>query len=464
MLTFIENYLVLFSYKNSKFTSNSESYLINYISCYDKLSNSNTNVLFSEIKGNVQKTIFNYYFNYLKDLLSPKNIEFNLKDSVLNLELYNHQLKDLKQLLYFENTVHKLYVNNQRTNYEPKIYYNEHQSGKSFVILELTNYQIPKIEQQVNKYNNCNIIVVNSKSSFTWINKLKYKYKENYLIVKNKTSLNEFNKIKFEECYFRVILVLDTYYDKVITKIESQDVYLSRIFYDSFFTLKNIKHKNTPKKIINTYLVTNNIYNCLVPNYNCILQTKNYTSQNFIKDFLERLFNCLEDITRIDLIINTFNFVIKCFNEDKFDSNISQQYFRVLINLNQIDLDEFNNHNDKKVYLYEKREISKNKCLESRNNLVLYINNLVIGFNKVDNISFINKNIYPVKPLQIRKTVDNDVLKCLEEEKFLDAILMTKMKITSIQNILEDIKPKPSEEVKTNIIDRITDKVCLVCY
>ena len=273
---------------------------------------------------------------------SPRAIQLQ-KDT--KIKLMPHQLASIYKMIQIENN--RTYVHN---NFQYDLNYgflaNEVGSGKSYIVLELCNYNLTNNSIYnnfyLNKHNICcgyykqikdyvylniNVILVPHTLFHQWKDYIK-NYNCNALFIGTNKQLNEFDnycndinnyglQYLFNEEYVNnvvlpnIVIVKTTLFDMFQFVLNKNNIVINRLFIDEFLALKNIKldiNYNFTWIISNLYF---NIYNHF------------YLDNNFIKNF-----SCIPDkVFNKIIVIVSIKFINMSLNLPKI--NYNKSYYRV---------------------------------------------------------------------------------------------------------------------------------------
>lgn len=372
----------------------------------------------------------------------------------INQKLKGWQINDLNQILTYESklkTIHSNFDNNSSI----KIYHNQAQSGKSFVLMELSSYHI-KFTSKTPDVNfiKSTIVVTPHKTLFEWKDKLELFYTKPFHIIDSTKSFNDFNKSEYQ-----MIILSDKFYNDFIIHIKANKILINRLVFDSFLNLTNITKK--PDNVLVTYIVSNNIKNIIVPFSNSFLGTKTIKNKIFNQIF-ESIY------AKFDYYISQktrlfINNIILNACELGHTTNLPQYVQNILLNFSSyFDETEFNNINDneKLKYLID----NKYKYTKLINKYIEQLNSNFLGNSEVDLSIFKSIICHSIKP-NSNEISDNQVFKNLiDNEQFIDIINIFNIQPTTISEIVDKFGYNKSVESQYALKERISTKECLVCY
>ena len=280
---------------------------------------------------------------------SPRSIQ--LKSDTL-IKLMPHQLASIYKMIEIEN-LRIYYFNNYKYNINYGFLSNDVGSGKSYIVLELCNYNINDIihldnihlnnrnvsigyKTEIKNYNNLNINVI--LVPHTLFHQWKYyvnNYKSNALFIGTNKQLIEFNyhindyydnincfclknlfndKIDNElnNLLHNIIIVKTTLFDKFQVMLNKYNIGIDRLFIDEFFALRNIKlNIRTNFTWIISSLSNNNYY------YQSINDSLFINNFSYLPD---KIFNKI-------IVVSTQKFINMSFKLPKI--NFIKSYYRV---------------------------------------------------------------------------------------------------------------------------------------
>lgn len=414
------------------------------------------------------KLIIKNYNDFIEQLIKPNpvvNSDYNYKSIIMTTKLYSHQYCDLCSILDYEK--------NNITNdlLKIKVYYNKPQSGKSFVLMALSNYKLPIKIPNDKKFFDTNLIVVPHKIIFDWRDKLKFYYKNSFYVIDDKSSFNYIievlnQKDAYKLLKYKIILVSDGFYNKLINGFNENKVLFNRLIFDSIMSLTKIKNRSLTCYAI--YYVTNNIKNILVPCDNLILNTKttnfdgNYKENTLINDFIHKnLYNTVNEINNHNNTIISLKVIQKYLIEN---GNINSTYISEIIkHLPYSGITSYiteRGNSEKKQLIEEKLEILNKELNDEKQHLESFFHK----FHQVDSSNYYTEStIYNLK-IESTKCKFTKINKLIENGRFSDIVHTFKLNVKSINGIINHLVPNKNEQQIENIKNRISQSKCLVCY
>lgn len=470
-----KNYFSLCRYTerfiNKQFISNDRNLnFLNYIYFIPKQGSYQVLNWIDRIENNeVLKLIIKNYNNFIEQLvkLDPIiNSNHNYKSNIMTTKLYSHQYCDLSSILDYEKT------NITNDLLKIKVYYNKPQSGKSFVLMALTNYNLPiKISNDM-KFFDTNLIVVPHKIIFDWRDKLKFYYKNSFYVIDDKSSFNYIievlnQKDAYKLLKYKIILVSDEYYNDIINGFNINKVLFNRLIFDSIMSLSKIKKLS--ETCYAKYYVTNNIKNILVPCDNLILNTKStkksgkQKENTLINNFIfNKLYNTVNEINNYNNGIESLNVIQKYLIEN---GNINSKYISEIIK--HFGYPQINSYLIQNSSFDEKQKFIDTNLKELQKSYIdkkQYLNSFFIKSYQVENPNYYTKStVYNLKMESIKCNITK-INNLIENGRFSDIVYKFKLNVKSVNEIVNHLVPNKNEQQIENIKTRITESQCLICY
>ena len=404
----------------------------------------------------VVKAFVEQYIKHIPNLIKPKYNTL-LGSQFINLELNATQKSDLSSILQFEDTIK--YPHTDLTPVDAmKIYYNKPKTGKRFTIMELANYEMPNIITDNMKFRSTTVIVTSYKTQFMWKWRLDKAFNDSYAFVVNKNSIDNF-------CYSdgpfpKVLIVPDNWYDRFVAFCNSSNTYFTRMVFDSVFSLDATAVKIRPKCVFSVILMSNNLNNFLIPHNNIILNTRRYYSGqlNFIGQFLvnnvnvtfESLQAILSQVTTIHLIKNNY---IQNNNEFKGD------YIKYILENHKDVYDEqtFNKIHEKNKINYLDNLITVMKPRHRHYSDTLQ--NYFVGCSNIDKDTAVYKESNTIS-LHPSMNPSHTIASSINDGTLNEFIMM----FMDIKPLEEIIKKYDLNGNKDAIVERITQRECMICF
>ena len=412
---------------------------------------------------NFRINIIKKYNQYVQSFIKPLSININfVKNFKQSNIIKNHTLStweknDLGSIMNFENNIKEIPQNGYSNC---SLYFNKQHSYKRFIYLELSSHHLFNINKyQTNNsfiFNKFNTIMVISKYMVKiWDNFLKenyFEYDKNYKIIRNKNDLRTILK-SFK---YTFIVITDDCYNDCISFLNSEQILIERMIFESIFSLYKITNK--PRFVLSIIFATSHINNALLPISNSLLDTKVFYKidfiQKFLKDYIHKMFS---------LSFNSFKILqlYQLIKNYKVNNNISNNsYLKNII--------EFHYNNK---YITDNFESIQNLTLDNVNNKIEDISNeykqfnndlngYIVGNTNINQIAFRKNHIYYLDVLNSngKKSLEN----LINRKEFSKIISVYNPIVTSIKDIVETVEG--NEESKQNILSRITTGECLVCF
>lgn len=393
------------------------------------------------------------FLNFINPIQINLNIEIQQSQNI-KTKLFPHQNADLKNILNLENSI------DSHNQHNFKIYYNQKQSGKSFVFMELSSNKLNNIDTTNIKYIDTTIIVSPEKTIFDWKDKLQFYYNHPFKVINNKSSYKKFIEKQIDDIDYKIIVVSDSYYNKLIDYFNTELIYFSRLVFDSLFSLSFINTKSKTNYI--SYLVTNNILNTYVPTNNLLLNNKSIYHNSVLHNILEKvIFEIIKQLNNININIKSLQILKLHYSNNQYNnqycmkirSSITyiKETFDNLFNLSMTHtrIDLFNN---KINYFKQKYD-----------ELLTRLKEFYIPYSQVSPNYYTNSNSYVLEP-SCNLCVNTKVNELIDQEKYVDIISIFKMKIEPLNDIVKHFVPETNEVQFDNVKSRINTKECLICY
>ena len=413
---------------------------------------------FIESKKDIQSIIKNYYSN-VKNMLksSPLTNDIHIPSSQsIKTKLFDHQLSDLMNLVKYENNV-------SNSNKGFKIYYNAPQTGKSFVLMQLTKYKLTNvITDNLSLYLDTNIVVIPSYISFQWENYLKYFYNDSYLIIDNQTKLKKFKNAKIDTINAKIIVVVDGVYNDFMNHINTHNVHYNRLIYDSILNLNNVNVDSTT--YFTKYLVTNNYLNMFIPYENLFLQTRRIKNKNNFNTLIyNTIHKKIEALLKLKVEIDILNILFYYYKENDYNHTIVNIiYSKYYFVRSQFKYKLENDENTQRDKIFE-TEINATKI--TYNKLLKELNDYYLEFTSPDQSYFcpaINYNLIPIA--ETTKPCMSQINELINKKQFNILIKMLNMKVLSTSDIIQQFARTNDEHHTQCIKQRLTTNQCLVCF
>ena len=374
----------------------------------------------------------------------------------INKKLKPWQINDLQEILTHESSIKTVNTSFSPMSPNVKVYHNISQSGKSFVLMELSSYYIKyKIDNNDMIFTKTTVIVTPHKTVFSWRDRLKQNFTKPYYVVDTKKNFEHLKDLKYQ-----IVILSDKYYSDFIEYIKDNKILVNRLVFDSYLNLDRIITK--PDNVIVSYLVSNNFKNFIIPFSNSFLDTKNFNNRDIFLNFINSIYYKFDNLITLKTRLTIINQIIKSL-EPNPNIDLPHHINNIFHNFNgYFDINKFN-------------EVEKDNRLNYLNSLKLEIekeigkynreiNNIFLGNSYVDPSIYKQVTYYSIKPKTNQENTNASLSNLIINNQFIDIINIFNIKTNTITEIVDKYAKNKTEEIQHNLKQRICTKQCLICF